>query len=399
MADKKFDDEMIDVSQDSKINVSMDVENSNKIGINANNNGPKNPLQGNDKGGTNIPKHDNNAFNNQMQNNMPKDNKNGNKPGNNGNTLGRNNPLNKPNNPNDKGQNNPLNKNGQNGLNNENVDNRSLAQKAKDAKQNAKDTVDKIKNAPQNIKDKINDTKNKIKDTKDKVKELPNKAKEKMHNAKQKWDNRPKSFSEFKDRTKGGIKNASSKLANKAKQGVKTAAKAGANAAKEGAKEAFEESSLGKTVKKTKETVENAKATVNVTKKAFKNLIKFFKVTFPWLEIILAIGIAIVAILIIIQRLKPGSISFDGSSGDFSNYTERDRQTLNDMANIFGSSNANNSARAMATVAYPYYTQLYDGNVLNYVYTSGSEEGEGESDSIDEQKDDNFLLQFRDATV
>ncbi len=414
MDNKKFDDDLIDVSDKKDINIDIDINVNKSNNFKNNYNLPKSE--------TNISKHDNsqsgfqnnrpiNPYNNSGINKL-NDNKKlsslNNRGVNNQRKPFNNNLGSRLNNIND--QNNVDQKSNQNnnGFKNNNVNDRGL-------KQGVNSAADRIRNAPQNIKDKINDTKDKVNNTKEKIKNTSENVKNKANNAKEKWNNRPKSFNEFKDRAKSSFKNAGPKLADKAKQGVKKTGQKALDEVKDTAKEKVESSSLGQAVNKTKDVIDKTKHTVEVTKKAFKAIITFLKATFPWLEIILVILLFIFAVIMLVNYLFPGLFGDVKKDDEYDNYADVDQKTLEKMKDVFNKHSSEDATLAMATVVFPYYTQLHDGNVSSYLTTTDNEDSgeedpevdveeefdgdDVEKDEGDQEADDMYLLPFRNSKV
>ena len=431
MNNKNYNDDLIDVSDDKSVDIKLDIDTSHKSSIEHNHTTPKESynadnvnidpskltqsnLANNDfsKNMRNNPAGYKDHFSNSLDDLDTSHNDSKSIYSNNGRDIKKNNGFNnKKNNSNnydnDFGENIPY-------------DNRSLGEKAKDAKDGIKNTVDNIKNAPQNIKDKIDDTKDKINNVKDKakkakenIKQAPENMRKKAAKAKEMWNNRPRSFSDVKDKLKGGIKNAPKKVA----QGAKKAGTKALEKGKEEAKEKLESSNIGQAVKKTQEAVKKTKHAIEVTKKAFAAIQNFFVITFPWLEIILAVGIAIFGIILLATHLLPGIFGPAKKEESYKNYAEVDQKTLEKLKKEFAGFDANDAALGMATVVYPYFSQLFDGNVTNYLSTSDNEIDEDEADIIidpegagldnedivkeegDQEADDMYLLPFRDSKV
>lgn len=286
----------------------------------------------------------------------------------------------------------PENNDSNNNLNNTpNIpqDNRSLKDKAKDAKDKINDTKDKIKNAPENIKNKIDDTKNKINNAKDKVnnakdkiKNAPDNLKQKRDQVKDKWNNRPKNMKEAGNRAKDSLKSAGKGIKNKAKSGLKkgaTKAKEKAKeGAKEGAKEAFNNSSVGQAVNKVKEV----KDLIATSAKMVKKIISFLVKTFPYLEIAIGVILMIIVIATFAAYLMPGLFGDVNDSSKYEEYSKVDQKTLEEIRSIFASYPNADATLAMATVLYPYYSNLHDGNVTVYL------KGISDSDNIEDTSED-----------
>lgn len=309
-------------------------------------------------------------------------------------------------------------------------DDRSLKEKARDAKENLKDKADKIKNAPENIKNKINDTKDKINDTKEKIKNAPeniknkvNDTKDKINNTKEKaqnaWNNRPRNREELKDKLKSGGSNLKERAKNGAKragQAAKQGAKKAGEKAKEGAIEGLKQTEIGQGIQKAKDTYNNVKTAVKVTKKVGSAVWNFLVATFPWLEIILGALILIMGIVMLVSIMMPGLFGDVNDSESYSEYSKTDQKTLEKLKGIFEDYPNADGALAMATVLYPYYDYLHDGNVSSYLTGSTDEdnvedsEGEdlGEDDDNEDiardeedegKEEDNYLIPFRNSKV
>ena len=278
-----------------------------------------------------------------------------------------------------------------------------IRNKVNDTKEKAKETANKIKNAPENIKNKVNDTKDKVKNVKD--------------NAKQKWDNRPKNFKDFKDKTKNGIKNGGKNAKNKIKNGAKNAINNSdtmkkINKAKDDIDKAKK---IGKKVKKNGKAVAKAgKAVGKAIASAAKGLLNLFISTLPWSAIALVIIAVISLLIVVIIAVMPGIGGDVNDNDNYEQYSNTDQKTLEKIKKIFNKHPTADGTLAMSVVLYPYYYNLYSGNVSIYIENEVNEDEQIEEE-LDEKEtnnddkdieqeedvieDDNYLIPLRSKKV
>lgn len=305
------------------------------------------------------------------------------------------------------------------------VDNRSLREKAQDLKDNIKDKADKIKNAPENIKNKYNDVKDKANNAKEKIKNAPENLKQKKEQVKNAWNNRPRSMKDVKDK----IKN--SNIKDRIKNSAKNQARNMANRAKEGAKEGFKNSDLGQAIDRGKNAINKGKKAVKGAKKAGKavvkagkaaakiaakaasGLIKLFISTLPWSAIIIGVILLIVLIILLVCVLVPGVGGDVNDDDNYSQYSKTDQKTLEKLKDIFADHPNADGTLAISVVLYPYFDNLHSGNVTSYLTddTDNEEEEEetttqaaGDNDEDIDQEDDDveddpYLYPFRKRKV
>lgn len=298
-------------------------------------------------------------------------------------------------------------------------DNRTLKEKAKDARQNIKDTANKIKNAPKDIKNKIHDTKDKIKNTSDKIKDAPNKLKEKKDKLKDSWNNRPKNLKDVKDRIKNG--DLKDKLKNRVKNSAKNVAKNVADNAKEQIKNSDVVQKAQDLKNKYDKVKKGAKAAKKIGKlglKAAKGLINLFISTLPWSAIVIGVLLLIILIVVIVTIfLAPGTGGSVNDNNNLSRFSEVDQKTLEKIRGYFSKYPNADGSLAMATVLYPYFNILHNGNVTSYLYDTTDEvpeevdeteiiddEIDGDSEDLEDEKNgleqnDMYLEPLRKYTV
>lgn len=280
---------------------------------------------------------------------------------------------------------------------------KSLKQRAQDTKDNFREKADQIKNAPENIKNKYNEAKDKAKDIKDKAKQVPENLRNKKDQVKNAWNNRPKSMKDVKERMKG------SNVKDKIKNGAKNRAKNVANKAKDGAKDGFNNSKLGQTIDKGKNAIDKGKKVAKGAKKAGKaavkagkaagkaaakaaqGLLNLFISTLPWSAIVVGVVLAIVLIILLVCVLVPGVGGDVNDEDNYSKYSEVDQKTLTKLKKLFAEYPNADGTLAMATVIYPYFDNIHDGNVTSILQSSSNyvQDDEEESDEVTEIDEDN----------
>lgn len=290
---------------------------------------------------------------------------------------------------------------------------KSLKQRAQDTKDNLREKADQIKNAPENIKNKYNDAKDKLNNAKDRAKQVPENLKNKKDELKDKWNNRPKSMKDAKDR----MKNKGSNLKDRMKNGAKNRAKNMANKVKDGAKEGFKNSDLGQAIDKGKDAIDKGKKVVKGTKKAGKavakagkaagkavakaaqGLLNLFISTLPWSAIVLGIVLVIALIIVLICVLVPGIGGDVNEEENYSQYSKTDQKTLEKLEDIFQKYPNADGTLAMSVVLYPYFDNLYSGNVSSYLVenTDNSESEDTEEETQEEQADED--IEQEDDTI
>lgn len=288
---------------------------------------------------------------------------------------------------------------------------KSLKQRAQDTKDNLREKADQIKNAPENIKNKYNEAKDKVKDIKDKAKQVPENLRNKKEQVKNAWNNRPKSMKDVKDRMKG------SNIKDKLKNGAKNRAKNMANKAKEGAKEGFKNSDLGQGIDKAKNAIDKGKKVAKGAKKAGKaavkagkaagkaaakaaqGLLNLFISTLPWSAIVVGVVLVIALIIVLICVLVPGIGGDVNEDENYSQYSKTDQKTLEKLEDIFQKYPNADGTLAMSVVLYPYFDNLYSGNVSSYLVenTDNSESEDTEEETQEEQADED--IEQEDDTV
>ncbi len=241
----------------------------------------------------------------------------------------------------------------------------------------------------------------------------------KRDDLKNKWDNRPKNAKDMKDRIKNGAKNHAKNMVNNAK---------------EGAKNGFKNSDLGQSIDKAKNAVDKGKKVANGAKKAGKTvakagkvaakgaakaaqgLIKLFISALPWSAIILLIVIIIGGLILLFATFSPG-IGGDVKEDDNleKNYSKVDQKTLKKLQDLADKYPNADPTLAMATVLYPYFDTLWDGNVDSLISldNNNNDAEEEPSDEVgdedigddiekeesDEEDDDIYLEPFRRRSV
>lgn len=229
-------------------------------------------------------------------------------------------------------------------------------------------------------------------------------------------------MNEFKD----NAKNTGRNLGNKAKNGIKNGAKNLGNKAKDAAKDSFDNSTLGQGIQKGKDAYNTGKKVIKGAKKAGTLAIKgakkaavIAKALFNPITLAILLVLIILFVVIVMISYYPGIGGDVKEEENYSNFSEVDRKTLDKMKELFNDYPNADGALAMATVIYPYYGTLHDGNVFS-ILSSSKNKGEKEEvpdvseeidlkdplldvedvkDTNDPTEDDPYLIIFRQSKI
>ena len=160
------------------------------------------------------------------------------------------------------------------------------------------------------------------------------------------------------------------------------------------------------------ETAQNVQKTVNVimaVKKINPVVIKVSLIIILVLVLIFLFGFMAAAVTNILHPGAKGDIK-----ESYSNYTEADQASLEGMSNLFTASKNADLELAVATVLYPYYTNLHGGNTSALLQALSDEQNKEEvlpgdvvvdastgaiPESINTRQDDIYLIPFRNPKV
>ena len=231
-------------------------------------------------------------------------------------------------------------------------------------------------NTPSNNKNQNkNNTTNDKNDNKDK--KTSGGLNKKRDDLKNKWDNRPKTPKDFSDKAKKGLKNG----ANKAKDGLKN-----------GVNKRFNNSRIGKTINKAKETankIKDAKQKAQKAKLKVKTFAAFLKSPVGLAIMGILVGLLIIFVLVIVvptmfanaSPLVGGEVENDEN---YEKYSKTDQKTIDSLQTIYKKHSSGIPEYAMVAVIYPYIDEMQHGDVTA-LRGKTNEEQEDDAEATDDE--------------